>query len=185
MKKWVPGIPVLLAIQAAVLLSMGRPPICDCATVKLWEGNVLSAEMSQHLFDWYTLSHIVHGFLFYAVLRLVFPKLPLGPRLLIAVGIESAWEIAENSAWVIEAYRQQALAQGYVGDSVINSIFDTLSMMTGFGLARKIPVWAGILVVLLLEGYAAYAIHDNLALNVLNFIHPFDFITAWQSEIHT
>jgi hypothetical protein len=184
MKRWAPGIPVLLAIQAVVLLSMGRPPICTCGTVKLWEGNVLSAEMSQQLFDWYTFSHIVHGFLFYLLLRLVFPRLSFWPRLLIAVGIESSWEIAENTRWVIDAYRQQALAQGYVGDSVMNSLSDTLSMVAGFALARTIPLWASIVVVLFLELFAAYAIHDNLTLNVLNFIHPVDFITRWQSEIH-
>lgn len=183
MKRWAPGIPVVLAIQAVVLLSMGRPPICTCGTVKLWEGEVLSAEMSQHLFDWYTFSHIVHGFLFYLLLRLVFPKLSLWPRLLVAVGIEAAWEIAENTPWVIEAYRRQALAQGYVGDSVINSVSDTLSMMTGFALARTIPIWTSVFAALFLEACTAYAIHDNMTLNVLNFIHPFDFITRWQSEI--
>jgi Protein of unknown function (DUF2585) len=183
MKRWALGIPALLAIQAAVLLAMGRPPICTCGYVKFWEGDVLSAEMSQHLFDWYTFSHIVHGLLFYFLLRLIFPKLPVGARLLIAIGVEVSWEIAENTPWVIEAYRRQALAQGYVGDSTINSLSDTLSMITGFALARTIPVWASLLAALLLEGYAAYAIHDNLTLNVLNFIHPIDAITRWQSEI--
>jgi hypothetical protein len=163
---------------------MGRPPICACGYVKFWEGNILSAEMSQHLFDWYTFSHIVHGLLFYFLLRLIFPKFPILPRLLIAIGIEVSWEIAENTPWVIEAYRQQALAQGYVGDSTINSLFDTLSMIAGFALARTIPVWASVLAALALEGYAAYEIHDNLTLNVLNFIHQFDAIKDWQSQIH-
>ena len=183
MKRWLPGILVLLTIQAVVPLVLGRPPICTCGYVKLWEGDVLSAEMSQHLFDWYTFSHIVHGFLFYLLLKLIFPKAPIGPRLLVAIGIEAAWEIAENTSFVIEKYRQQALAQGYVGDSVINSLFDTLSMILGFVLAQHLAVWASILAVLLLEGYAAYAIHDNLTLNVLNFIHPVDAITRWQQEI--
>src|SRR3954464_14070938 len=163
-KRWALGIPLLLAIQAAVLLAMGRPPICTCGTVKFWEGDVLSSEMSQHLFDWYTYTHIVHGFLLYGLLRLALPKVPLLPRLLIATGVEAAWEIAENTPWVIEAYRQQALAQGYVGDSVINSLFDTLSMIAGSVLALTMPVWASVGVVLLLEGYAAYEIHDNLTL---------------------
>jgi len=184
MKRWAWGIPVLLAIQAAVLLAMGRPPICACGTVKFWEGDVLSSEMSQHLFDWYTYSHIVHGLLFYGALRLVFPKMPVLPRLLIAMGIEVSWEIAENTPWVIEAYRKQALAQGYVGDSTINALFDTLSMMAGFAVARFAPVWASVVLAIALELYAAYEIHDNLTLNVLNFIHPFDVITQWQSQIH-
>ena len=183
MRRWTAGIPALLAIQAAVLLAMGRPPICTCGYVRFWEGNVLSAEMSQHLFDWYTFSHVVHGFLFYLALRFVFPRLSFAQRLLIATGIEAGWEIAENTPWVIEAYRQQALAQGYVGDSVINSLSDTLSMMAGFVLARRFAVWLSVVVVLFLELFAAYAIHDNLTLNVLNFIHPIDAITRWQAQI--
>src|SRR5216117_3410654 len=99
MKRSALGIPVLLLIQGAVLLAMGRPPICTCGYVKFWEGNVLSSEMSQHLFDWYTYSHIVHGLLFYFLLRLAFPRLSIGRRVLIAIGIEAAWEIAENTPW--------------------------------------------------------------------------------------
>jgi hypothetical protein len=182
--RWAPAIILLLAIQAGVLLAMGRPPICTCGYVKFWEGDVLSSEMSQHLFDWYTYSHIVHGLLFYGVLRLLAPRWPVLPRLLIAVGIEVSWEIAENTPWVIEAYRKQALAQGYVGDSAINSLFDTFSMMTGFAVARFAPAWASAVLALALEAYAAYEIHDNLTLNVLNFIHPFDALTQWQAQIH-
>ena len=182
--RWQFGIPILLAIQIAVLLAMGRPPICTCGTIRLWESSPLSPETSQQLFDWYTFSHIVHGFLFYGAIRLVFRRrLGVWPSLLIAMGIEIGWEILENTPWVIEAYRQQALAQGYVGDSTINSVFDTFSMMTGFSLARFIPVWLSVIAVLVLELSAAYAIHDNLTLNVLNFIHPVDAITKWQAEI--
>ena len=183
-KRWALGSAALLAVQAAALLAMGRPPICTCGYVKFWEGNVLSSEMSQHLFDWYTYSHIVHGLLFYGALRLAFPKLSAAQRLLVAIGIEATWEIAENTPWVIEAYRRQALAQGYVGDSTINSLFDTLSMIAGFAVARLAPIWVSVLAALGLEIYAAVEIHDNLTLNVLNFIHPFDFITRWQSQIH-
>jgi hypothetical protein len=132
-----------------------------------------------------TFSHIVHGFLFYGAIRLIFRhRITVWPALLIAMGVEIGWEILENTSWVIEAYRQQALAQGYVGDSTINSVFDTFSMMAGFAIARRIPVWASVCLVLILELAAAYVIHDNLTLNVLNFIHPIDAITRWQSEIH-
>ena len=182
-RRWALGIPLLLVLQITVLLAMGRPPICTCGTVRLWENSPLSPETSQQLFDWYTFSHIVHGFLFYAAIRLVFRRLSVWQALLIAIGIEIGWEILENTPWVIEAYRQQALAQGYVGDSTINSVFDTFSMMAGFALARFVPVWASVVLVLVLEFSAAYAIHDNLTLNVLNFIHPIDSITRWQSEI--
>jgi len=184
MNRWILGIPALLVLQIIVLIAMGRPPICTCGTIRLWENSPLSPETSQQLFDWYTFSHIVHGFLFYGALRLVSRgRLGVWPALLIAMGVEIGWEMLENTPWVIEAYRQQALAQGYVGDSTLNSVFDTFSMMAGFAVARKIPVWISVVVVLVLELWAAYAIHDNLTLNVLNFIHPVDAITKWQSEI--
>jgi hydrogenase/urease accessory protein HupE len=183
MNRWALGIPALFVIQIGVLLAMGRPLICECGTIRFWENSPLSPETSQQLFDWYTFSHIVHGFLFYGAIRLAFRRMTVWPALLIAMGIEIAWEILENTPWVIEAYRQQALAQGYVGDSTINSVLDTVSMMAGFAVARKIPVWASILLVLLLEFSAAYAIRDNLTLNVLNFIHPIDAITRWQSGL--
>jgi hypothetical protein len=181
--RWPLGIPILLALQIAVLLAMGRTAICTCGTIRLWEGHPLSPETSQQLFDWYTFSHVVHGFLFYGLLHLALPRLSFLQRLLIAMGIEIGWEILENTPFVIEAYRQQALAAGYVGDSTLNSVFDTFSMMTGFAIARVIPVWLSVVVVLFLEVFAAYAIHDNLTLNVLNFIHPVEAITKWQSEI--
>jgi hypothetical protein len=184
MKRWAPGIPLLIVVQILVLLAMGRSPICTCGTIRLWEGNPLSPEASQQLFDWYTFSHIVHGFLFYGALRLIFPgRISVWLALLIAIGIEVGWEIVENTPWTIQAYRQQALAQGYVGDSVINSVFDTFSMIAGFTLARFVPVWLSVVAVLLLELSAAYAIHDNLTLNVLNFVYPTETVTKWQSEI--
>jgi hypothetical protein len=171
----------LLLLQATVLFLFGQPPICTCGYVKAWEGVVLSSGTSQHLTDWYTFSHIVHGLLFYALSWWLFPRWSVGSRLVFAIGVEATWEIAENTPWVIQAYRKQALAQGYVGDSIINSISDTFSMMLGFALARMLPVWATIALGLGLEGGLAYAIRDNLTLNILNFIHQFDAIHRWQS----
>lgn len=169
-----------LVLQGAVLLFMGQPAICTCGYVKLWEGVVLSSGNSQHLFDWYTFSHIIHGFLFYLLAWLVFPKMPLRYRLLLAMGLEIGWEIAENTPWVINAYREQALAQGYTGDSIINSLFDTFSMLFGFFLARKLPWWVTAGIALALEIWVAVMIRDNLTLNILNFIHPFESIHRWQ-----
>jgi hypothetical protein len=160
---------------------MGRVWICTCGTIRLWVGDIWSPELSQQLFDWYTPSHIVHGVVFYALLRLVLPRAPVATRLAIAVGIEVAWEIAENSPWVIEAYRQQALAAGYTGDSILNSLMDTVSMMTGFALARLLPWQATVALALVLEIGTAALVRDNLTLNILNFIHRFPAIEAWQS----
>ena len=172
---------LLVALQAFVLFLFGQPVICTCGYVKLWEGAVLSAGNSQHLIDWYSFSHIIHGILFYALLRWLFPRMSVWMRLLIATGIEVAWEIAENTPTVINHYREQALAQGYTGDSIINSISDTCAMMLGFFIARRFVVWGTIALALFLELWVAYEIRDNLTLNVMNLIHQFDFISAWQS----
>lgn len=171
----------LLLLQIGVLAAFGQPALCACGTLRLWVSNVLSPEMSQQLFDWYTFSHIIHGFIFYAVLWKLFPRMSITTRLLLAMGVEIAWEIAENTPWVINAYRKQALAQGYVGDSILNSVFDTFSMMTGFVLARRLPITLTIGLAIVFEIFVGIMIRDNLTLNVLNFIYPFEFIHTWQA----
>lgn len=175
---WVAGL--IVAIQALVLFMFGQPPICECGFVKAWEGVVLGAGNSQHLSDWYTFSHIIHGFLFYLGLWYFFPRMPIMWRLTYAVGIEATWEVIENTPMVINHYREQALAQGYTGDSVINSVCDTLAMIGGFLLARKLPIWTIITLALLLELWVGWEIRDNLTLNIMNLLYQFDFINAWQ-----
>lgn len=171
---------LLLAVQALVLYLFGQPAICECGYVKLWEGVVLSSGNSQHISDWYTFSHIIHGFVFYLGLWYFFPHMPPGKRFLFAVGIEIAWEIIENTPMVINHYREQALAQGYTGDSILNSVSDTIAMVFGFVLAWRLPVWMIIVLGLALEFFVGYMIRDNLTLNVLNLIHQFPAIAAWQ-----
>lgn len=170
----------VFAIQAAALSAMGRPAICTCGVIRLWVGAVRSPQNSQQLTDWYSFSHIIHGLLLYALLRLAMPRAPFGLRLALAVGIEAAWEIIENTPWVIEHYRQQALAQGYVGDSVVNSLCDTLAAVFGFVLARLLPVWASVALALAMEAFTGFMIHDNLTLNILQLIHPSAAISRWQ-----
>ena len=171
----------LVALQALVLFLFGQPAICECGYVKLWEGVVLSAGNSQHLADWYTFSHVIHGFIFYWILTLIAPRLSIGTRLLLALGAEIAWEVIENTPMVIQHYREQALAQGYTGDSIINSVSDTLMMVAGFFLALRLPVWLVVLIGIGFELFVAYSIRDNLTLNVLNLIYIFPPIAAWQS----
>lgn len=173
----------LMAAQALVLHLLGRVWICTCGTVRLWVGDIHSPELSQQILDWYTPSHVIHGMIFYGVLHLLLPRTPVLARLAVAVGIEVAWEIAENSPWVIEAYRKQALAAGYVGDSILNSLLDTVAMMTGFALARLLPWQATVALALLAEVAVGILVHDNLTLNILNFIHRFPAVEAWQKRV--
>ncbi len=171
----------LVSFQAIILYLFGQPAISTDGQVKLWEGEVLSAGNSQHLSDWYTFSHIIHGLLFYGLAWVIFRKQPAGVRFLMAVGLEAGWEVLENTPMVINHYRQQALAQGYTGDSILNSVSDNVSMMLGFLVAWRLPVWAVVVFGLGLELFAAFMIRDNLTLNVINLVYPFEFIADWQS----
>ncbi|OWJ66118.1 DUF2585 domain-containing protein [Inquilinus limosus] len=171
----------LVAATAAILLAMGRVPICTCGTVKLWAPDVMSADNSQHIADWYTPSHIIHGFLFFGLTRLFARRLPLGARALIALAVECAWEIAENSPMVIDRYREATIALGYTGDSVINSVSDIGFMTLGFFFAARAPVWLTIALAIFFELLTGWLIRDNLTLNVLMLLHPVDAIRVWQS----
>jgi hypothetical protein len=171
----------ILAAAAAILLAMGRNPICTCGTVDLWVGTRDSPKTSQMLADWYSLSHIVHGLLFYAGLCLIARRWPVERRFLLALLIEASWEVIENTPMVIDRYRATTAAIGYTGDSVINSLSDILMMALGFLLARKLPVWAAIGLLLVLEIVPLFAIRDNLTLNIIALIAPIHAIQAWQA----
>lgn len=166
------GAATLIVLQAWILHHMGHPLIAASGRIALWVGNPFSPETSQQLSDWYSFSHIIHGFIFYGLLRLVAQRQPLGVRLLIAMAIEICWEITENSPAVIQHYREQALAVGYVGDSILNSVSDTVMMSAGFFFASKVRTRTVVALALGLELFTAYAIRDNLTLNVINLLAP-------------
>lgn len=173
---------LVLVVAAAVLLAMGRNPICTCGAVDLWVGLRDSPRTSQMLADWYSLSHIVHGLLFYAALWLVARRWPAEWRFVVALLIEASWEVTENTPFVIDRYRETTAALGYTGDSVINSLSDILMMGLGFLLARKLPVWAAIALLIVLEVVPLFVIRDNLTLNIWNLLAPNPAVAAWQAR---
>ena len=177
---WLVSAGIVLA-AALWLLAIGREPICTCGYVKLWHGETVSAENSQHIADWYTPSHIIHGLLFYAVLWWVAGRLALGWRLAFATLVEAGWEIVENSDAIIERYRAVTISLDYYGDSVLNSVCDILAMGVGFALARRLPVWASAALIVGFEALTALVIRDGLALNVLMLLWPLDAVRDWQA----
>ena len=177
------AVATIVVAAAALLYLMGRPPICTCGEIDLWVGQVNSSRTSQMLSDWYSPSHIVHGFLFYGALWLVARKWPVERRFVAAVTIEAVWEIVENTPLIINRYREATAALGYNGDSVLNSVSDIAMMALGFLLARKLPVWASIAVVLVLELIPFFVIRDNLTLNVWMLLAPNDAIRGWQTAL--
>ncbi|MHA6723445.1 DUF2585 domain-containing protein [Sphingomonas sp. RS2018] len=170
----------ILLVQAAALWWAGRNPICTCGHVALWHG-ALDAGNSQHIADWYTLSHIIHGFAFYLLGWLILRSRPPGERLILAVALEAAWEVLENSPIIIDRYREATIALGYTGDSIVNSVADVAWMALGFAFARRAPWWVTVIVAVAFEALALWAIRDNLTLNILMLVSPSDTIRAWQS----
>jgi uncharacterized protein DUF2585 len=170
----------LLALLMIALLLMGRPPWCKCGYIKIWHGDVMSSENSQHIADWYIFTHIIHGFGLYAILWLIGRRWSLELRFLLALLIEVAWEIFENTDFVIDRYREDTIARGYYGDSVINSEFDVLACLLGFALAARLPVWTTIALAVVIEAVLAYMIRDNFTLNIIMLIYPFEAIKQWQ-----
>jgi hypothetical protein len=173
----------IIVLQALALAIEGHPAICTCGYIKLWEGAVNSAGNSQHLSDWYSFTHIIHGLLLYVLFFVVGKrsKLRFRARLVLAVGVEAFWEALENTPFVIERYRAATISLDYYGDSIVNSLSDTVFMIAGFLLAKFLPVPAVVAIAVAVELFVGWSIHDNLTLNLIMLIHPFDAIKAWQA----
>ena len=180
---WFAACLLVLLAQVVAEYLMGRTPICTCGYVKLWEGVVNSSGNSQHLSDWYTPSHIIHGFIFYGVAHLVLRGKPFAARLLLALVIESGWELLENSPIIIDRYRTATISLDYYGDSIINSAMDTVFMVVGFIFASRAPVALTVAIAIFFELLTGYLIRDNLTLNVLMLAWPVEAVKTWQSAI--
>jgi len=175
----------IIALTGAIEYWMGRVPFCKCGVLRLWSGDVWSDQNSQQVADPYTFSHVLHGVLFYGLLWLVAGRrLPVGTRLVLAVLLESSWEILENSPLIIDRYRAVTISIGYYGDSILNSLSDIVFMAIGFLLARYLPVWATVTGAIACEFVMLWWIRDNLTLNIIMLIHPLKWIKDWQMAGH-
>jgi hypothetical protein len=183
--RWIIGAFIaVFVLTAGIELWMGRSPLGPDGRFGLWEGDIWSSENSQRFADPYSFSHFVHGILFYGFLWLVARKLPVRYRLLMALAVEAGWELLENSPLIINRYREATIALGYTGDSVFNSLSDVLMMAIGFLFAARARTWISVAVIIAMEVGCAWWVRDNLTLNIIMLIHPFDAIKAWQMGGH-
>lgn len=174
---------VIILVQILSQYLMGRIWICECGYVKLFEAGVNTPGNSQHLFDWYTPSHIIHGFLFYGLGWLVLRNKPLTAKLALAAFIEAVWEVLENSPVIIDRYRSATIAVGYTGDSILNSGMDMVAMIAGFLFAARMPVWLTVVIAIAFEVLTTIIIRDNLTLNVLMLVWPIEAVRTWQGAL--
>jgi hypothetical protein len=180
---WLVACAVVLIAQVVTEYLMGRTPICTCGYVKLWEGGVNSSGNSQHIADWYTPSHVIHGFLFFGLTYLVMRGKPLSMRLFFAMLIESGWEILDNSPVIINRYRAATISLDYYGDSILNSAMDAVFMVVGFVFASRAPVLLTVAIAIFFELFTGWMIRDNLTLNVLMLVWPVEAVKTWQGAL--
>lgn len=180
-------LPIALVLTFVILTVFqlryqGRIWWCSLGDPALLSGDAWGSHNSQHLFDPYSLTHLLHGVSYFWLTGLIFRKMPVARRFAIAIFLGCAWEIVENSSVVIEHYRTATLALNYYGDSIFNSIGDVFSCGVGFVVACKLKFWRSLALFLIVETILLIWIHDSLLLNIVMLIHPFEAIKAWQSK---
>lgn len=180
---WMIGGALLGALLVgATLAAWGQPLICTCGYVRLWVGSVFSSGNSQHVADWYTLSHVEHGMLVVILGRLLRLGLPVSFAIAVVTGV--GWEIVEHTDWVLDRFRGTTIYQGYVGDSVLNAVADYLWMLGGFFLAAALRTRAVVALLVGLELLAAVVARDSLVLTTISVVHPVEAIETWQQELN-
>jgi hypothetical protein len=181
-KRFWPWLSILLVLVLTIVLlrSQGRLWLCACGQLHLWAGDIWSSDNSQHLFDPYSFTHILHGIVFFWLLALIAPRLGLLWRLFLAISIEAAWELVENSAFVIQRYRITTAALGYQGDTIVNSVADILLCAVGFMVAASLGFRRTLLVFIMVEAILIIWIRDSLILNILMLVYPVEAIKSWQ-----
>ena len=178
---------VLVVATALVLIGMmvllrveGRRLLCSCGTFAVWVGDWCSSNTSQQLLDPYSLTHLLHGFLFFWLIALLFRRMPRGWQFWLALMLESAWEVFENTNFVINKYRTETAALGYQGDTIVNSLGDLACALIGFLIARQLGVWRSLVVFVIVEAVLILWIHDSLLLQILMLVRPVEAIKSWQ-----
>ena len=173
-------VAAMVFVAVIYLRWQGRIWWCACGRLNPISIHVNSQHNSQHVFDPYSLSHVLHGVLFFGLLWLFRRRLSLNARAVIASGIEIGWEMLENSPLIINRYRTATVSLGYTGDSIINSLGDIASFVIGFYIARKLGLWKSVALFVIVELLMLWLMRDNLTLNVLMLLWPIDAIRRWQ-----
>jgi hypothetical protein len=175
------GFIATVACTSGVELWFGRSPLGPDGRFGWWDNNIWGSENSQRVADVYSFSHIIHGMLFFGFLWLAARKWPVRYRFLIALAIEAGWELLENSPIIINRYREATIAQGYVGDSILNSCSDLFMASIGFWLAARLRLSVIVATILVMEIGCLLWVRDNLTLNIIMLVHPSETIKAWQA----
>jgi hypothetical protein len=171
---------LVLLLMIVLLRAQGRMFLCACGYFDVWTSDTCSSNNSQQLFDPYSFTHVLHGFLFFWLIALLFKRLTASWQFLLTLLLESAWEVFENTSFVINKYRTETAALGYQGDTVVNSLGDVACALVGFLVARQLGLRRSLILFLLLELVLMLWIHDSLLLQILMLVRPVEAIKLWQ-----